>query len=265
MNRPMLLRMLPERIQMSLCSRFYRNKGQQWSQLYTAARLKHAPGVRMDLMPGDVISDSIAFTGLYEPHLTRRLAEIGRSGGRLVDVGANIGYYSLLWTACNPINECIAFEASPRNINLLRRNITQSSLEERIIVMPMAAGASKGKMHFDLGPADQTGWGGLTLGKTGRSIEVEVVRVDEVVGLDKPIRVLKVDIEGADTWALMGCERLLKAKSVQEIWYEQNKPRMSEIGVEIEAAQNYLQSVGYKSHPLNDLNDATVEWFALPI
>jgi FkbM family methyltransferase len=265
MNRPLLLRVVPERVQMSLYYRYYRSKRQDWLQLYTAAPLKYVSGVKMDLIPGDGVSDSIAFTGLYEPHLTRRLVELGRQGGRLIDIGANIGYFSLLWCACNPQNECIAFEASPRNVDLLRRNISQSGLEERIIVMPLAAGASKGRIQFDVGPADQTGWGGMTLKKTDRSIEVEVVRVDEVVGSDKPVQALKVDIEGADTWALIGCERLLKANVIRQIWYEQNKPRMRELGISFEAAQDYLRSLGYKSRPLNDPKDDLVEWFATPM
>jgi FkbM family methyltransferase len=257
--------MVPERVQMSLFSRLYRNKSQDWLQLYTGATLKHVSGVSMDLIPGDGVSDSIAFTGLYESLLTRRVVELGRKGGRLVDIGANIGYFSLLWCACNPQNECIAFEASPRNINLLRKNVAQNKFEKRLTVMPLAAGVSKGKMQFDVGPPEQTGWGGLTLEKTDRSIEVEVVRVDEIVGLDKPINVLKVDIEGADTLALMGCERLLKAKTIQQVWYEQNKPRMGLIGISLEAAQDYLRSVGYISRPITDPAADLVEWSAVPM
>jgi FkbM family methyltransferase len=265
MKRPFLLRVFPERVQMSLYWRHYRYKMQDWLPLYTAASLKYVSGVSMDLIPGDGVSDLIAFTGLIEPKLTHRIVELGRQGGRFVDIGANIGYFSLLWSASNPHNDCFAFEASPRNVNLLRKNISQSGLDGQITVMPLAAGASKGKMQFDVGPVEQTGWGGLALEKTNRSIEVDVVRVDEIVGLDKPIQALKVDIEGADTWALMGCERLLKAKAVRQIWYEQNKVRMKDLGIPLEAAQEYLRSLGYKSRPLNNPNDGLVEWFAVPM
>jgi hypothetical protein len=133
-----------------------------------------------------------------------------------------------------------------------------------ITVVPMAAGKTQGTIQFDVGPADQTGWGGVTLERTQRSIEVNVVRVDEIVDRDTPIALLKVDIEGADTWALMGCERLLASKTVQEIWYEQNKPRMAELGIPLSEAQNFLQSLGYQSLAQNDPNDELVEWCAVP-
>jgi FkbM family methyltransferase len=262
-NRPLLLRMLPDRLRISLWSRMYRGEQSKWLALYKSASLRHGPGVRMELLPGDLISDYIAFTGVYEPALTRHIAKAARRGGTLVDIGANLGYFPLLWAAGNPSNQCIAFEASPRNIEMLRRNVVQNRLETRIRVVPSAAGARPGKLQFDGGPAGQTGWGGLTLEKNERSLEVNVVRVDEIIPSNDPIAILKVDVEGADAWALMGCERLLKAGMVQEIWYEQNKPRMQFLGIPLDAPQEYLRSVGYKPTPHNDLTDDVVEWSAV--
>lgn len=215
----------------------------------------------MDLVPGDVISDSIAFTGIYELAVTRRVVELAKGGGTFVDVGANLGYFSLLWAATKPGNQCLAFEASPRNIHRLRENIRRNSLESQIEVIPHAAGKARGKLHFDAGPEDQTGWGGFTTdSKSG--IEVDVVRIDESVPTNIPISLLKVDIEGADAWALMGCDRLLKARQVKQIWFEQNKPRMQALGIPESAAQDYLRSVGYSPQPLDDTRGDLVEWCA---
>jgi FkbM family methyltransferase len=218
----------------------------------------------MDLVPGDIISDCIAFTGVYEPVLTRRLIQLARRGGLLVDVGANLGYFALLWVASNPLNKCVAFEASPRNVEILRRNVRQNCFQKKIEVIASAAGASPGAMPFDIGPPDQTGWGGLTLEASDRFAEVDVVRVDEVVGPISAKTLLKVDIEGADTWALMGCERLLRNGLVGEIWYEQNKPRMAALGIPANAPQDYLRSVGYVATPRSGIAGDVVEWSAVP-
>jgi hypothetical protein len=67
--------------------------------------------------------------------------------------------------------------------------------------------------------------------------------VDVVVSADERIALPKVDIDGADAWALMGCERLLQAKLVDEIWFEQNEPRIEMLGIKEDAAQEYLESV----------------------
>jgi FkbM family methyltransferase len=247
---------------MSAWSRFYRGRHALWPGLYEAASLQYAPGIHMELVPGDIISDSIAFTGVYELTLTRRLARLARQGGTLVEVGANLGYFALLWAAANPKNKCVAFEASPRNIDLFKRNVQRNNFESQIELHAVAAGKEEGRLKFDTGPSDQTGWGGFARPDSPASIEVDVVRIDEVLAA-APIAVLKVDVEGADAWALIGCERLLKAGLVREIWYEQNKPRMDSLGIDQNAAQDFLLSVGYQPHPMNDLSLEVVEWSAV--
>jgi FkbM family methyltransferase len=245
--------------------RFYRRNYKQWLPLYESASLKLTPAITMELLPGDVISDYIAFTGVYERRLTRRILELARSGGTFIDVGANLGYFTLLWAGSNPGNKCIAFEAAPRNIDILRRNISRNRLDAQVDVVPSAAGATPGTLRFDVGPADQTGWGGFTLDEgSARSIDVTVVRVDDLVGPDDTIALLKVDIEGADTWALLGCERLLKAGAIKEIWYEQHKPRMRSLGISLDDHQRYLKRMGYLSIPNTDPAGEIVEWHAVP-
>jgi len=263
-NRPLLLRLLPSRLRVAVWARLYRGKHEQWRALYEAAALQYAPHVRMELVPGDVISDCIAFTGLYELPLTRRVVGLARRGGTLVDVGANLGYFALLWAAQTPANGCLGLEASPRNIQILKRNVSRNGLQRRIEVMPLAAGARPGKLRFDVGPIEQTGWGGFVLGEPSGSIDLDVVRLDEVVRSDRPIALLKVDVEGADAWVLMGCERLLTNRAIQEVWYEQNKPRMRALGIPVDAAQDYLRAVGYSPSPYGDPAAEVVEWSAVP-
>jgi FkbM family methyltransferase len=263
-NRPLLLRILPDRLRVAAWARFYRHRHANWLPLYRGASLRHAPRASLELVPGDHISDCIAFTGVYEPALTRRVVALARRGGTMIDIGANLGYFSVLWAAGNPANQCVAFEASPRNVAILRRNVSRNGLDAQIEVVPLAAGAAAGKLQFDVGPAGETGWGGFAPAGAANTIEVDVVRVDERVTAASPIALLKVDIEGADTWALMGCERLLKNRLVQEIWYEQNKPRIRALGISLDAAQAYLRSVGYVPVARSDPAGELVEWSAVP-
>jgi FkbM family methyltransferase len=236
----------------------------KWLPLYKSATLKFMPTINLELVPGDLLSDCVAFTGIYETALTKRIVELGRKGGTLVDIGANLGYFSLLWAACNSINTCIAVEASPRNVEILRRNVSRNKLDGQIEIVACAAGASRGTFEFDIGPVEQRGWGGFTLTADDRSIEVDVVRIDEIISSTDSIALLKVDTEGADAWALAGCDRLLKAGAIQEIWFEQNKPRCRALAIPLDAAVEYLQSVGYASTPKTDPDAELVEWRAVP-
>lgn len=263
-KRPLLLRALPERLAIAVWSRAYRGRHAAWVELYQAAELRYASGVTMGLRPGDVISDCIAFTGLYERSLTQRVSTLARAGGTMIEVGANVGYFSLLWASARKSNRCIAFEASPGIIEMLRSNVSRNGFEDRIEVVPMAAGAASGRLAFDVGPTDQTGWGGFAAKAGTSTIDVEVVTLDDYVAFNKPIALLKIDAEGADTWVLEGSERLLEGQIVKEVWYEQNKPRMRALGISNDAAQTYLRRLGYDVTPRSDISHEVVEWSATP-
>ena len=79
-RRPLLLRMLPPRLAGALFWRGYRNRWPRAGDLYRSAPLRFAPRMAMVLVPGDAISDSIAFTGFFELDLTRRIVAAARSG-----------------------------------------------------------------------------------------------------------------------------------------------------------------------------------------
>lgn len=258
------MRLLPRRLRSALWARWYHRRQERWRHLFAGAPLDFAPGVSMDLVPGDTISSGIAFTGFWELHLSRTLMELAGTGGLMVDVGANLGYFSLLWAAAHPANRVIAFEAAPRNIRLLRSNVARNDVTGRVQVVPLAAGREKGQLFFDAGPDDQTGWGGFAEASAPGAVAIDVVRVDEIVPPEARVRLLKVDIEGADTWALMGCERLLREQRVELVWFEQNRPRMHALGITDAAAREFLKSVGYTATPRSDPRAAVVDWVAVP-
>lgn len=258
------IRWTPERLQDPIWRRFYPTLAERNPELYKSAKLNFAPQITMELVPGDILSDHVAFTGCHESKLTRRIVSIARRGGTMIDIGANLGYFPLIWASSNPANKCIAFEASPRNVEVLRRNVSRNKLDDRITVVPYAAGQSAGTLSFDLGPEDQRGWGGFTLSASERSVEVRVVRVDEMIPLNARIAFLKVDTEGADTWALMGCQRLLDSRLVDEIWFEDNKDRRAALQIPANAAVEFLSSVGYDCVPQSNPDGGLVEWMAKP-
>jgi FkbM family methyltransferase len=258
MRRP-LSRWLPPRLRERAYYRYYHRRHARWRPLFSAARLFYAPRVRMfDLVPGDVISGCIAFTGFYERELSERIVRLAQSGGVLVDVGANLGYFSLLWCASHPSARAVAFEASPRNVALFRQNVERNGLEDRITIVAKAASDELGTVRFALGPSDQTGWGGIAARGDAETISVPAVRIDHELA-EETIEVLKVDVEGADTLVLYGCEALLRRCRIRTIFFEQNTDRMASLGIAQGAAQAFLRSCRYSCLPIND---NASEWIA---
>jgi FkbM family methyltransferase len=268
-SRPFLLRILPPEARIKLWAKFYEKRSPGPAALYHDAPLALAPRMRMDLLPGDVISDSIAFTGIYELALSRTVADRASHGGMFVDVGANLGYFSLLWMGGGSSNRCVAIEASPRNVQLLRQNIKKNGCDDRVKVIAGAAGDATGQRKFDPGPKEQTGWGGLTGDSSSEKssdavVEVAVQRIDEIFDLSERIALLKIDVEGADTLVLLGCEKLLEEKRIKEIWYEQNRPRMRALNIKDSLAEKFLKSVDYTVRCAGDPNTEICGYQALP-
>jgi hypothetical protein len=61
-----------------------------------------------------------------------------------------------------------------------------------------------------------------------------------------------------------GCERLLRARAVRELWFEQNKPRMRALGIPLDRAADCLRDLGYHATPDDDATGDVVEWRAVP-
>lgn len=237
----------------------------KWYALFSKAPINAAPGVVMKLLPTDVMHGLIAFTGVYEDELTTHISRKARQGGVLVDVGANAGYFSLIWASLNSSNKVLAFEASPRNIPILNENIEMNGLMDRIAVHAQALGKEQGTLPFDLGPEEQTGWGGITLDASETSVEVPVERLDSLIDDNTIIDVMKVDVEGADTWVIMGAEKLLEKKQIKVIYYEQNKTRLKQLGIKETDAAEYLAMFGYHARPVSPVSRDVVDWVAEPM
>lgn len=251
-TRPLLLREL-------IYKAFLRRSAARRTEFFNNVRLAYAPEVEMDLCPTDVGHQWIAYCGYGEKEVTERLAQLADRGGVLVDVGANYGYYSLLWTARRARNVAYAFEASPAVYSHLCENVQRSKASQRIQLLNVAAGQVTGRMSFDVGPASQTGWGGLTIGGGENRIEVEVATLDEFAesaGL-AVIDALKIDTEGADTWVLMGASGLLQSGRIASVFFEENPVRMDALGIERGSAQRLLAGYGYGVRQVGEM-----EWYA---
>jgi FkbM family methyltransferase len=206
----------------------------------------------MRLSRGDVGHAELAFTGIYEPEETEMISRIARDeGGLLVDVGANFGYYTLLWCGQRPDNRSIAFEASPLVLPRLKENIQRNRIEDRVRIVDAAASNTNGTASFDTGPADQTGWGGIAPREASQaSVEVRAQRLDSALA-GASVTLLKIDCEGAEAWVIEGASTLLAEKRIRHVCFEENKSRMSALGIAPNAAEQLLRSHGYQCEPLN--------------
>lgn len=215
------LSLLPTRVASSLCYRLFARRSAGYPAYFEAAPLRFAPQTRMRLRAGDWAHVSIAFMGVYELPLTRLVVSIARRspGGLMVDVGANYGYFALLWASLHPQNRAIAFEPAPANAAALSANVTANGFGSRVEVIPAAVGRERGEVRFTQ-DTEQSGWSRISdNGASGQALPL-VTLDDSLPAPRGPIALLKIDTEGHDWAVLEGSLGLFASRRVEVAVFE---------------------------------------------
>ena len=179
----------------------------------TAVAAGDLAGLRLCL---DLHEEKDLWLGTYEPDLQDVVRELVEPGMVVYDVGANIGYVSLLLARrVGSRGRVIAFEALPANVDRLRQNLALNpELALRVEVQPRAVTNQPGPVQFLVHAS--VGMGKVA-GSAGRSetyagvIEIPAVSLDAFVYAEgHPLpRLIKIDIEGGEVLALPGMRRVL--------------------------------------------------------
>ncbi len=135
---------------------------------------------------------------VHERHLLRRLVSPGM---RVVDVGANIGYYTLMFhRLVGPSGEVICIEPSPENLEELRRNVDGNHLANARIIS-CAVGETPGRVGFKAGIN-----GGVVRDGEG-AYTADVQTLDSLVA--ERVDFVKIDVDGYEGHVLKGARELL--------------------------------------------------------
>lgn len=194
---------------------FYKNK-------YEQIHLKLSKKIKIKGLSTDTIAQQLLFQGYYDLALSKLILQKAQTGSTFVDVGGNIGYFSLLFASQEDINEVYCFEPSQRNISLVKHNIANNNLSHKINLLPFAVSNIDGEMYFDNASMEQTGWGHLSKSET--SEKVKVVQLDTFFkDLIQQIDLVKIDVEGFDLHVILGAKKLLKKNLINTIVFEYHK------------------------------------------
>jgi FkbM family methyltransferase len=163
----------------------------------------------------DLQSEKDYWLGTYEPDLQDAASHFIEPGMIIFDVGANIGYISLMTARLSaPDGRVFSFEALPANVARLEQNRALNHLEERIVIRQAAVVAASQPVTFFM---HHSGAMGKAEGSAGRnehyehSITVDGLALDDFVYSEKNLKpdLIKLDIEGGEGMALAGMPRIL--------------------------------------------------------
>jgi FkbM family methyltransferase len=161
-------------------------------------------------------------TGDAEPEVQDALAELVKPGQTVYDVGANIGFFTMLCSRLvGPQGRVYAFEPVPQNLATLKRNVALNGLTN-VVVVEKALSSSTGTAEMFVSP-----WSAFhSLNVAGASkqenhgpqsgaIVVQTIALDEFVhgdGVRAP-DLVKIDVEGAELVVLDGMRETLRSRA----------------------------------------------------
>lgn len=162
---------------------------------------------------------------------TEMFKKVVKEGDFVVDLGANIGYYTLLAARLvGRKGKVYAFEPEPINYRLLLKNIELNGYDN-IVAMQKAVSNVAGKIRLFL-HNKSTGSHTIYPSDEGREfIEVESVTLDGFLKEEKhPINVIKMDIEGAEMAAFSGMAKVIRDNENLKMFVEFNLPAIRRAG-----------------------------------
>lgn len=169
--------------------------------------VKMAEGFTLFHPAGSYLGRSCA-AGCYEPQQTEAVKRIVKRGWTFIDVGAGIGYYSML--AARIGCAVRAFEPSTVNADMVRRAIAANGADVRLF--DVAAGRECGMADFSLSVAND-GDNRLGVKHKTRHLRVRVVTLDSVKSQLFPLVAgrlfVKIDVQGVEADVLEGARQLI--------------------------------------------------------
>jgi FkbM family methyltransferase len=188
-----------------------------------------------------------AYKRYFEAGPVDRLREFAPPASVVIDVGANVGFFSLRFAEwVGSAGEVISIEPEPRNYDMLNASLQRAGLSGRVRALKAAAVAVTGTTLLEINPlhpADHK------ISRDGTGLPVDGVVLDDLV-LDKQhLRpgLIKIDVQGAEMLVLLGAQNLLRMAG-PALFIELHEEGLRKFGTSVAAILDHLSGHGYAAY-----------------
>ena len=211
------------------------------------------------------LAPHILLDGYWEQWITNVFLSVVQPGMRVIEIGANMGWYSLLAAAnIGPAGKLLSFEANPRMAEILRRNISINGFLDRAQVVNKAVFSANQTLEFSvydkyMGGSSLFVAGAQTasddrhvgifdpqVNDTFRLIELEAVALDSYFAQGSKVDFIKIDAEGAEPHILAGANRLLAENKDVQIMTEFAPQVLQRGGSSAEEFYANIRALGFR-------------------
>jgi FkbM family methyltransferase len=212
-------------------------------------------GFSIDGDSSDLIQQWLYYFGVWEPWLSTFVRRRLRPGDTFVDVGANIGYYTLVGaTIVGDSGRAVAIEASPSICARLARNVSANRADNVRIVNAAALGH---RATMKLYRGNSANCGQTTLIEPGQGeleCEVQAAPLHELL-TDAELqsaRLIKIDTEGAEYSILSGFDGITRLRRDAELVVEMHPAYLARRGESVAGVLQVMEAAGFVPYVLGE-------------
>ncbi|MCX5794111.1 MAG: FkbM family methyltransferase [Elusimicrobia bacterium] len=202
------------------------------------------------------MSQVLQMNEVFEAKMVEEFRRVVRPGMVVVDCGANIGYYTIL--ASKLVGEqgkVLALEPELTNLGFLVKNVVANACVN-VFVCPCAAGRSFGAATLYLSFPSRSGHSIRSPRERHAgaiSQQVGMVPLDEYLGVLRP-HVVKMDIEGGESLAIAGMNRMIEDRRLQAVFIECCREVLSDQGTSVDEFLAVFRSAGFECRDIDGTN-----------
>ena len=215
MNRVLIFKKIAK-----YCGKMGMGKSQKMLNLYEEILSKIGSGIRSDFIIMDDQKvfldkeDSLMLSIKNNKHeLTEieLLKQIIKNGDTVLDLGANIGVYTLIFAKLvGKSGHVFAFEPDPTNFEILSKNVKENK-HENVTLVQKAVSEKNDKIKLFVSKRNHASHRIFDSEEKRNSIEVDVITLDTYFKkIKNPINFIKMDVEGVEGATLLGASNIIK-------------------------------------------------------
>jgi FkbM family methyltransferase len=217
-------------------------------------------GVTVNFDTSDFLSNTLFYQndtpGAYEPAVSQLLGRLIKKSKIYADIGANIGYFTVLPAVINPECGIYSFEVDPSLKPIVLRNMRQNGVSEnQVTIINAAVGDQGGEIRFHHHP------GGFLAMQAREKLDpydlkfsAPMVRLDDYFaeqGVTPDL--LKIDVDGAELHVLRGMTSILETKP--DMLLEVHFTVLPKYGATMQEVYDFLRPFGYSYYLVEDFRN----------
>lgn len=197
----------------------------------------------------------LSINGVYEPLETELLKKEINEEFTVLDIGANIGYYTLIFAKCvGSMGRVYAFEPDPENFSILKKNVEMNGYSN-VVLEEKAVYSRTGKISLFLNEENKSDHRLYETENNRECISIDAIRLDDyLMKIDQRIDLIKIDIQGAEMAALQGMKKVLERNTDIKFVTEFLPLALSKFGTKPDEYLATLSGWGFSFFNINETN-----------